>query len=234
MKDKLEKDKRKDLLERYNRLKDSSIDWVKEHSDSMVEDDGLVHLKVDLRNAEVFNPYSQGKRIHSDIFEYIENEAIHIDPIEPLAIDLIVDEKDSEFKGLVAKEIKNHYLFKFSEAKANKKKVVGKSIGLLVIGILFLILYILLSVFASKAEEEGNGNLWLSISSEVISIVYWVFIWEATDKFFFERFEVQTQMLRLTQLVSAQVNFISENETKVKKLPSKKKKETNLLESLKN
>lgn len=67
----------KDLAKRFHRLSKSKTDWVKEHSDSMVESDGRAHVKVDLRKTVALNLYSGGTRIHPDILEFIEDEAIY-------------------------------------------------------------------------------------------------------------------------------------------------------------
>ena len=181
----------KDLAKRFHRLSKSKTDWVKEHSDSMVESDGRAHVKVDLRKTNALNLY------------YTEVE-------KPLSIDFYVEEKDAKFDKLLAKEVKNHYLFKFSETKKQKSDVVKKSWNLLLAGIFFVIVYILMSYFSKNSDNMSrNASLWLSIFSEVIDIVYWVFIWEAVDKFFFEQREVQRQLFRLTQLATADINFIA-------------------------
>lgn len=200
----------KDLAKRFHRLSRSKTDWVKEHSDSMVESDGRAHVKVDLRKTTALNLYSGGTRIHPDILEFIEDEAIYTEVEKPLSIDFYVEEKDAKFDKLLAKEVKNHYLFKFSETKKQKSDVVKKSWNLLLAGIFFVIVYILMSYFSKNSDNMSrNASLWLSIFSEVIDIVYWVFIWEAVDKFFFEQREVQRQLLRLTQLATADINFIA-------------------------
>lgn len=110
----------KDLAKRFHRLSRSKTDWVKEHSDSMVESDGRAHVKVDLRKTTALNLYSGGTRIHPDILEFIEDEAIYTEVEKPLSIDFYVEEKDAKFDKLLAKEVKNHYLFKFSETKKQK------------------------------------------------------------------------------------------------------------------
>ena len=115
-----------------------------------------------------------------------------------------------EMCNMPLKEVKNHYLFKFSETKKQKSDVVKKSWNLLLAGIFFVIVYILMSYFSKNSDNMSrNASLWLSIFSEVIDIVYWVFIWEAVDKFFFEQREVQRQLFRLTQLATADINFIA-------------------------
>lgn len=200
----------KDLAKRFHRLSRSKTDWVKEQSDSMVESDGRAHVKVDLRKTTALNLYSGGTRIHPDILEFIEDEAIYTEVEKPLSIDFYVEEKDAKFDKLLAKEVKNHYLFKFSETKKQKSDVVKKSWNLLLAGIFFVIVYILMSYFSRNSDNMSrNASLWLSIFSEVIDIVYWVFIWEAVDKFFFEQREVQRQLFRLTQLATADINFIA-------------------------
>ena len=80
-----------------------------------------------------------------------------------------------------------------------------------------------MSYFSRNSDNMSkNASLWLSIFSEIIDIVYWVFIWEAVDKFFFEQREVQRQLFRLTQLATADINFIAKGkwEEEMKKFHS--------------
>lgn len=210
MKKKNDKEKKADLLGRYARLSNSQNDWVQERKEKMIEKDGRAHVKIDLSSADAINPFSGGTRLSQDVFDYIENEAMYTENEDLLSIDFIVKEKNNAYDRMLAKEVKNHYLFKFDETKQKKREVIKKSLGLLLAGILFVIVYIIMSFFSNNenVNMSGNGRMWLSIISEIVDIIYWVFIWEATDKFFFEQREVQRELLRLTQLATADINVI--------------------------
>lgn len=210
MKDRSDKDKKKDLLERFSRLSYSKNDWIQERKDKMMEEDGRAHVRIDLSSTDAINPFSGGTRLDQAVFDYVENEAMYTDVDELLSIDFIVKEKNEEYDRMLAKEVKNHYLFKFAETKEKKREVLRKSFGLLGAGILFVILYIIMSFLSNSIDTSisTNGRMWLSIFSEVVDIIYWVFIWEAVDKFFFEQREVQKELLRLTQLATSDINII--------------------------
>lgn len=210
MKDRSDKDKKKDLLERFSRLSYSKNDWIQERKDKMMEEDGRAHVRIDLSSTDAINPFSGGTRLDQAVFDYVENEAMYTDVDELLSIDFIVKEKNEEYDRMLAKEVKNHYLFKFAETKEKKREVLRKSFGLLGAGILFVILYIIMSFLSNSIDTSisTNGRMWLSIFSEVVDIIYWVFIWEAVDKFFFEQREVQRELLRLTQLATSDINII--------------------------
>lgn len=110
----------KDLAKRFHRLSQSKTDWVKEHSDSMVESDGRAHVKVDLRKTTALNLYSGGTRIHPDILEFIEDEAIYTEVEKPLSIDFYVEEKDAKFDKLLAKEVKIIICLNFQKLRSKK------------------------------------------------------------------------------------------------------------------
>lgn len=210
----MKSDKTRDLMERYNRLNNSKKDWVAEYTQSLMQEDGRAHLRVDLRNAEIFSPYSENNKISPDLFEYIDDQVQFLSSDENLSIDFIVDEGSDDIKETLSKQIKQQYLFKFDEAKRNKMDALRKSLHFLLVGVLFCIVYIIVSVFANLESVSSNAKLWLQITGEVIDIIYWVFIWEATDKFFFERREVQRRLLRLTQLCTADINFLNGDKVK--------------------
>lgn len=199
-------EKKKDFLERYSKLSRMKEDWVKTYSASLIQKDGRAHLLVDLTKGEVMSPYSDGRMISPDLMDYIEKEASFIQLEEPLSIDFKVQDKDAETNRTIARQVQEQFLFKFCLTKKKRFKVLKDTFFFLIVGILFCLVYIILSVFASRAE--GNTRLYLTILSEVIDIVYWVFIWEATDKFFFERRGVQEELFRFTQLASAEINFL--------------------------
>ena len=86
-----------------------------------------------------------------------------------------------------------------------------------------------MSYFSKNSDNMSrNASLWLSIFSEVIDIVYWVFIWEAVDKFFFEQREVQRQLFRLTQLATADKGKWEEEKKKFHSIEEDNKEEAEI------
>lgn len=202
----MKSEKTKDLLERYKRLNHMKEDWVDKYSDSLLQKDGKAHILVDIREEDVMSPYSDGRILSPDLVDYIQREAQFIKSDELLAIDFKVEDKsDSRNKG-IAKQLKEQFLFRFSETKKKKRKVLRETLIFLITGILFILLYIILNVLAY--QFNGINKLYLTILSDVIDIVSWVFIWEAADKFFFERRGVQEEMFKMTQLATCEINFI--------------------------
>ncbi|MCH4278018.1 MAG: hypothetical protein LKF89_03775, partial [Bacilli bacterium] len=52
----------------------------------------------------------------------------------------------------------------------------------------------------------------LVLIAEVISIASWVFIWDAVDKFFFERPSIKRKRVRFAQIANSEVNFVIKDE----------------------
>lgn len=180
--------------------------FVEDYVKDLMKDDGRAHIEVDLRHGnEIFEPYSSHKDISHHVIDYIENVAKYLTISTPITIDFVMNEDNREEEQLILNEYRAEYHFESSE-KHNELKKNRFEVGwLMIVGVVFLVVYFLLGYF-------GQSNAFMSIIAEVVSIASWVFIWDAVDKFFFERQSIRKSSFRAIQLASAKVVFIIKNE----------------------
>jgi hypothetical protein len=206
----------KDVNEGVSKIIGLNGDYVENYAESLIEADGKSHIKVDLRHGNpVFEPYSSRKDLAHGIFDYVEDVAKYTKITSKLAIDFIITPDYVPLEGTIQTEYYGNYAFEFDEKKREHRKSLFHSYWMLAIGIFFLSLYIGLSASSKNIQAQGNDvPAWIDITSEVISIVSWVFVWDSTDKFFFERPSLRKESLRKAQLAEAEVHFLvlKENE----------------------
>jgi len=187
----------KSLEEKIISLEKEEDNTIKDYVGSLIGDDGLTHIEVDLTNGDVYEPYSGGKEINKGVVDYI-NETVALIPFgKELSIDLITDEHES-IKNLIYQE----YVFRYAEAKRRKKLSNLKSLVLLIIGI------VLLAICSTAiAIGETQGIAWMSIVGEVLSISGSFFIWETITEFFFNRPSITREMARLGRIAMSQMTI---------------------------
>lgn len=191
---------------------------IEKYIDSLVDSNGNAHITVDLRHGnEIFEPYSSKRDLSSSLLSYIESVAKCIPLETPLIIDFIINPSDKPLAARIEKEYKTSCRFSFEEKRALTRKTWLRGWIMMGIGIFWLIIYMVFSVLLNN----NAGNLIYAILSNVFSIVSWVFIWDAVDKWSFERRSYQVEMLRQGALAMADIRFIVSEEEKTK--PEEKK-----------
>lgn len=185
----------KRLEEKFVSLEKEESNTINDYVGSLIGDDGLTHIVVDLTEGNVFEPYSDKKEINKAAVDYINETAALIPASKQLSIDLITDEHES-IKNLVYQE----YVFRYAEAKRKKRLSNIKSLVLLIIGVVLLAL-----CSTAIAIGEANGIKAATIIGEVISISGSFFIWETVDEFFFHRSEITKEMLCLGRIAMSQM-----------------------------
>lgn len=173
------------------------------YEDAMILDDGKAYINVDLTKVDSpFSVFSYDRRIDSEIYSYIDQQAFYLRAAIPIVINFDDGGKYSdELKAKIKKVVVRHYSLEYEDKRLEWKKgfLFGCIVG--VIGILFLITYILLSVlfFAPR-----NLN---TIYMELICILSWVFIWQSLDYFLFTGHEKRVDVYNAGQLALAEVSF---------------------------
>lgn len=200
---KQEKDKIRRRLEKI--IADpTSSDLVKDYSASLYGEDGKAHITVDLRrDSDVYEPYSSRKDLSKNIYSYVEGVAKYVKVSSEISVDFILEREDKPLEERIKREFIANYRFDFDEEQEQNKHIKTISGFLMFVGILFLVGYSLLIYF-----NGSKTSLVMSVLSEVVSIVSWVFIWAAVEKYFFDRNEVRRESLRSAQLADAEINFI--------------------------
>ena len=107
--------------------------------------------------------------------------------------------------------IKNKFKGEFESYQRKLKKTALFSLVVLILGILFLGLFIL--------EEMFFHTPVLSIILEVAS---WVFIWEAVDAFFLERLSLKEKRLQMARIYDAEMEVVIVDFDDIEKVENKK------------
>lgn len=107
--------------------------------------------------------------------------------------------------------IKNKFKGEFESYQRKLKKTALFSLVVLILGILFLGLFIL--------EEMFFHTPVLSIILEIAS---WVFIWEAVDSFFLERLSLKEKRLQMARIYDAEMEVVIVDFDDIEKVENKK------------
>lgn len=188
---------------RINQLFAKKYRYSLRYEDAMISDDGKAYINVDLTKVESpFSIFSYDRRIDSEIYSYIDQQAFYLRAAIPIVINFDDGGKYSEeLKTKIKKAVIRHYSLEYEDKRLEWKKqtLFGAIIG--IIGILFLITYILLSVlfFVPKGIN--------AIYMELLCILSWIFIWQSFDYFFFKGHENRIAVYNAGQLALAEVLF---------------------------
>ena len=171
--------------------------------DAMIGDDDKAYINIDLTKIESpFSVFSYERRLDQEIYDYIENEAFYLRVAIPLVINFDDGGKYSEeLKNKIRRTVIRHYSLEYEDKRLEWEK--GRRFGWIVlsIGLIFLLTYVLLSVFVFSPLG------WDNVMIEIICIMSWVFVWQSVDAFFFSGHRRKIDVLNAGQLALAEVRF---------------------------
>ena len=177
-------------------LKKSKRNVISEVTSSLLEEDNRAHIKVDLRNKDIYEPYSGKRKINRALFDHVKDEIGYIKPSVPVTIDFIINEESEPEIENISSLFSKMANFEFTKSSVGLKRnkiVVGLC---MLLGIILLIAYELFMFFT-------KGNFF----GEIISIACWVLIWEAVDAYVFTRFGIQKEGLINCRIASSKIEF---------------------------
>ena len=184
-------------------MKDESIPYPNE--------DCVINVKADSFDQifSTFN-YDNNDTLSPEFCDYVWKNAKLSVPSRNIKINIY---SKNELKSEeVSKAIKSHYKKEYIEAKIDISKTNISVLVSLLLGILSLAL---LLVFHSILD-----NFYLTTITEIMA---WVFVWEAIDKFFYERSNLKRKSLLIQRLYTAKVEIIKETKNQSLKEQSKNK-----------
>ena len=171
--------------------------------DAMIGDDDKAYINIDLTKIESpFSVFSYERRLDQEIYDYIENEAFYLRVAIPLVINFDDGGKYSDdLKNKIRRTVIRHYSLDYEDKRLEWEK--GRRFGWIVlsIGLIFLLTYVLLSVFVFSPLG------WDNVMIEIICIMSWVFVWQSVDAFFFSGHRRKIDVLNAGQLALAEVRF---------------------------
>ena len=157
-------------------------------------EDGKVNINVQVD--ELYDPMSMGKfrQLNSSIFDYIDEAASLIPSIVPLRVILHgVEEEDREG---VPDMFKLHYQLAAQEKLWDQRVNRTKMVYMTAIGLVFILLFL----FFGMRQED---NLFL----EILSIIGSFALWEAANCFMVKRVEINRELEKAAQFLTAEIVF---------------------------
>lgn len=134
--------------------------------------------------------------ISSDVATYLDNAIKNIPPKAQIALHISSDVIDKSKEEIHIQSIRNYY--RNEQKQLSRELISNKLVSLIMFAIGLVIISIMIAFSFADFSE-----IWITI----LEIVGWVFVWEAVDKFFFERSKLKRDLLRTNQLINAEVYF---------------------------
>lgn len=161
-----------------------------------IKDTGII--KLDLKNETIYKPYSNKTLLSNEIYDFIDESYDILRQLDkPIKFQIEFDEAmDDNEKNKILNLIRIHYAVATMETKNKIKRTRILSEILLLIGAIFLSLYIIF--------EHFNLNY---ILCEIINIFGWVFIWEACHNFFLTNSANRLELVKNIKLYDAICNI---------------------------
>ena len=168
-----------------NELKDKSFNEI-ETINIKIRSEEEVYSGYNYDNNEVLNP---------TLADFLVEKAEAVPLKSKLRLKFFSDSNIEAHELFSA--IKNKFKGEFAFAERQLKKTALFSLVVLVIGILFLGLFVL--------EEIFFKNIVLSILLEIAS---WVFVWEAVDAFFLQRMALREKRRNMARIYDAEMELV--------------------------
>ena len=126
-------------------------------------------------NSDFLSPYSSDNQeiITQDVASFLNSKSKLIKQNKPLHIIIKSDKINDNEKNVYSKAIKNYYY--------NEKIDIERSLKFYLISSLILAVVSII-IFSLLYTVVQNVNI--SILSEIITVIGWVFLWEAVDLLF--------------------------------------------------
>ena len=186
----------KELLKLKKRLDSTQ----QEHS---VDSDGRVTVCIKVTEDDGFlSPYStdQSIDIAPDVAEFIESSVENVDKDKRIRLVIYGNTITDEEKTAYTNAIHSHYESRYRREREQTIKHNRLALIMALVAVVALTVMILLDSF-------GVIN---AVTSEIIDIFAWVFMWEAVYIFFLQRPAHKAKQLRCLQLADAAVEYRNE------------------------
>ena len=156
----------------------------------------MVELQMKIHEeSELFSPFDpQQNLLSDDAIVYFERIYVHKHRRikEDYKLQIISDTPLDEEK--IRQKIKNHFLQEIDDLNYALRVLTLKAIALALIGIIVLMIWFIVSDDAS-------------VKVEILCIIGWVGVWEATDIFILERPALRHTRYHLNKLANAEIIF---------------------------
>lgn len=157
----------------------------------------VIKMKVsdDSNFLSVFSD-SETPVINGDVAEFLENATCSVNANEKLTLKIFGDCIDENEKVVYKDAIKEYYKKRFAENESKKRRYNFMALWLAIFGIFVLAA----SIFIGYRLESA---IW----AEVVDIVAWVLLWEATDIKFFTMREISNMQKRYSAFIDMKIEY---------------------------
>lgn len=195
-------------MNRLKELKKSVLNDMKKHPIKK-DDSGRSEINLTIYDDDNFlSPYSSDNEeiISDEVASFLENNVHLINPKEPLHIKISSNEINETEKGIYKRAINNYY---FNEVVEIDRSLKFNTLATVLLTLISLIIFVGLYFLMSYTS--------IPILPEVITVIAWVFLWEAVNQFFIERAFLRRRENRCLNLMSAKISFYALDFSTIKK-----------------
>lgn len=181
---------------------------IKFNYDKYIKDNYILRNRAVIKvlvnsNEEFYNDHDPRKRtINKSLMDYVSEEAENIPFKYNIDIEFYCDELTDLEKKNITNMIKEYYGLKVYSCKSSIRHGIIKTLMLFIFGAFFLACAML------------NQNILNIIYDEVVYVIGWVLLWEATETFLFSNSKDKARKKNYKQLYNAKVLFSDKFELK--------------------
>lgn len=177
-------------MSKFSKLKREILTKQEYSTESPI--DTTIHLNINSSN-DAISPYSEDNKltINSEFASFLENSVKDIPVKNNLTLE--ISSKNCDI-NMLSEAIKNYYYNEFIDSQRKLKRNLIFSLVTFIIGLLGLAFTMLYDIFDFPIIVIG-----------ALDIFTWVFMWEAFDKFFFERTEFKYNQYRQMNFINAKI-----------------------------
>lgn len=165
------------------------------------------HFVLDLlaNTDSLYNTFASEKQetLNHDIFDFIDRNTYFVN--QPITINIITDVKKKEDREEIVSLIEQHYYIDLLKTRKEYRKGMWKSLFLVLLGLVFLTLYLYLSI------KQGGFLV------EICSIIGSFAIWESLSYFLLERKEYRDAYIKSINMLSCRITFADETKAEKEK-----------------
>jgi len=193
------KNKMKEKIKEYS--DDKYLQGYIESEYNFDDKDADIYLQVYSKN-ELFDSRTVGKQksLNDRLYSYIESKTDMLDNDVPINLHIVGYAFPSKDQETIKHLIKEHYSIELYKAQKEYKKVLNKSTYLFLIGLVFLLIYLLVIIFV-----ENN------VSSEIFAFLFTYSLWEALHGIIYVLSKVKDKRAAITQNLLMEVDFIDKD-----------------------
>ena len=197
------KRKSRRLRRNLKKFNEKSVD-VSKFVKELYVDNGLAYISCNVSDYyDIIDKYSvEGYEWLNESFSrFIEENANYIPTEYPIVLEICGRRFNKKQRECIEATIADYYALKMGDVQLDLENNRNKSILLLVMGVIFALIVFLIT-------RTGLN----SVFTEMVLILFWMFVWDFAETAWFERNELLEDKLEAAQVASIKVTFQEEFE----------------------